>query len=146
MTDHLSNKNTEELKSDSTGAKILLVEDNKFYRNYISDELNKVGFVVSTVKNGQEAIDLLDDKSNTFDLIVSDIEMPLVDGITLAKTIRKNGKFSDLPMIALSSKYNDDAIAEGLESGFNLYLEKLNLDELIENISKNLDHVSEVIK
>ena len=71
-----------------------------------------------------------------FDFILSDIEMPNLDGFGLARGVRSKG--IGLPMIALTTRLKQRDIDEGIDAGFNLYLEKLNEEELLKGIDKVL--------
>lgn len=119
---------------------ILYVEDAAFFRRQVSKSLQSQGFKVTTANNGREALDLLEKTPvANFDLILSDIEMPLMNGYELAKEVRKNKQWSQVPMVALSTRANSEHRQEGIRSGFDAYLEKLNSEELfaqIEDLSR----------
>ncbi|MBF0366321.1 MAG: response regulator [Oligoflexia bacterium] len=121
--------------------RILFVEDAKFFRNHISKTLEAAGMSVFAVENGQEAIDALNENGvEQFSLVLSDIEMPKMNGYELARSIKGNKKYEKLPLIALTTRYKNSDIEEGKAAGFDLYLEKLNEDHLITGIEKLLNH------
>lgn len=100
---------------------ILVVEDNKDIRDYLTNEL-KSKFQVSTAANGKEALDFLSKKN--VQLIISDIMMPVMDGIELCREIKNNLEYSHIPVILLTAKNSLPSKIEGLESGADAYIEK----------------------
>ncbi len=105
--------------------KILLVEDTIFFQRAISNILDQGGYEVISANDGQEAIEILSREDLVIDLIVSDIEMPRLNGFELAKNVRRHQRYSNLPMLAISSRADRKHMAEGAQAGFNIYLEKL---------------------
>lgn len=114
---------------------ILLVEDTVYFRKAIKAVLEKRGYTVLLAQDGQEALEILNKESN-IDLIVSDIEMPRMNGFQMAKEIRKHSTYSKIPMLAVSSKADKDYRREGMNSGFDMYLEKLKPEVLLAAISE----------
>lgn len=102
---------------------VLLVEDTVFFRRAIQEVLEKKGYTVIVANDGLEALELLE-KHTHFDIIVSDIEMPRVNGFELAKAVRAEPRFRSLPMIAVSSKADKVHLKQGMDAGFDMYLEK----------------------
>ncbi len=100
------------------GKRVLLVEDDKFNQFLIQNFLRKLSIDAETVENGKHAIDLLQDKS--FDLILMDIEMPVMDGYSATEIIR-NEIGSEIPIIAVTAKINDEIIQKILAAGMNDY-------------------------
>jgi two-component system, chemotaxis family, sensor kinase CheA len=116
---------------------ILYVEDAAFFRSHVSRVLEAAGFNVTMANNGQDACDLLfNAPKESFDLLLSDIEMPKMNGFEFAKSVRKNADWQKIPMIALSTRADQKHVDEGFRSGFNAYLEKMNAEELIQSISE----------
>jgi len=116
--------------------KILYVEDAAFFRRHVSRALLVAGYEVTMANNGREACQLLDQSPDqAFDLILSDIEMPQMNGFEFAQAIRKNKKWCHLPMIALSTRSDQRHVEEGYRVGFNAYLEKMNSEELLASIT-----------
>ncbi|MCB9230005.1 MAG: chemotaxis protein CheW [Deltaproteobacteria bacterium] len=142
MTSHFEKENNntkKEIRSDRSKHNILLAEDNNFYRKFISDSLTQAGYHVFAACDGKEALEMAKKFPAKYSLLVSDIEMPEMGGCELAMSIKKDENITKFPMLAVSSKYNDKAIEEGLESGFNKYMEKLKMDELLETIDHYLN-------
>ncbi len=119
--------------------KILLVEDTLFFRRAIRSELEKVGHQVAVVNDGKEALELLEKNPAQFDLVISDIEMPRMNGYDLAKSLRQNNKLSHLPLLALSSRADQKSTHQGIQSGFDMYLEKLQPPILLNAVSRLTD-------
>jgi two-component system chemotaxis sensor kinase CheA len=123
------------LKPDANvNKRVLYVEDAAFFRSHIRRVLERAGFQVTTANHGEDALALLSSKEREFDIVLSDIEMPVLNGFGLAERIRKNPHLQSLPLVALSTKFDQRHIDTGLKAGFNAYLEKLNGDELVETL------------
>ncbi|WP_186647320.1 hybrid sensor histidine kinase/response regulator [Fluviispira vulneris] len=121
--------------------RILLVEDSSFFRNYIRSVLLEAGFLVDTAYDGANALEILNNApKNHFSLILSDIEMPVMDGITFAKKVKSSKNYANIPMIAVTTKYSQEDIEEGLNAGFLIYLEKLRAEKLIAELDSTLIH------
>ncbi len=118
-----------------SGMTVLYAEDNAFFRSRVSSILMKHGIKVQTAFNGADALAALENAPpHTFAAVLSDIEMPRMNGFELAVQIRKNNAFKDIPLIALTTQFSQKNVQKGMDSGFNLYLEKLNAEELIANL------------
>ena len=87
-------------------------------------------------QDGQAAWEILDQHADEIDLLATDIEMPRLDGLSLTRRIRADGRFAALPVIALSSLAGEEEIARGMAAGVSEYQIKLNKDELMESIRK----------
>lgn len=116
--------------------KVLLVEDTVFFRKMIKGLLEKNGFEVLLAQDGKEAIDVLNSAEGSVQLIISDIEMPRMNGFQMARAIRENAHYKNLAMIAVSSKADQNYRNEGIKAGFDLYLEKLRPEILLSAISE----------
>ncbi len=119
-------------------ANILLVEDSPLYRKVTEEFLTDNGFAVTTVVNGKEALDLLLGNAIKIDLVISDIEMPIMDGYQMVHKIRQVDKYKKLPVVAVSTRVNDKSKAKGEEAGFTSQLEKLNREEVLGSINNLL--------
>lgn len=105
------------------GNKILLVEDNELNHKVISGLLSGTGIELSFALNGQEGIDALR-KNIKFDLVLMDINMPIMNGYEAVKIIRKNKKFNKLPIIALTADVMDDSIEKAISCGMQDHIAK----------------------
>lgn len=123
----------EEVSDSATGNPlILLVEDNDEFRNYLSEFLNN-DYQVITASNGQEGLEKAFHKLP--DLIISDLMMPHMNGVTLCQHIKKDIKTSHIPVILLTARNSEEKHLEGLNSGCNLYITKpFNFDILHSSI------------
>jgi two-component system chemotaxis sensor kinase CheA len=116
--------------------KILLVEDSPLYRKVVKDYLDDNGYEVTTSINGQEAMAFLNSDQH-FDLIITDIEMPVMDGWEFSKEVRASVKnFSKIPIIALSTRVSTQDREKGIAAGFNQHLEKLNKLEVLSTVNE----------
>ena len=100
---------------------VLIVEDDEDVREYIKNELNSY-FNVITAQNGSEALDIL--HSNVVDLVVSDIRMPIMDGITLLKRLRADDAIFDIPLILLTAMGSIEKQLQGARFGADAYIPK----------------------
>ncbi|MCF8474160.1 MAG: chemotaxis protein CheW [Emcibacter sp.] len=117
---------------------ILLVDDSKFFLNMIRPLLSAAGYKITAVDSASTALDLRD-KGRDFDIIVSDIEMPNMDGFSFATEVRSGGIWQKTPMIALSSHHTPKDIARGREVGFDDYVVKLERDTLMTTINEQIN-------
>ena len=115
--------------------KILLVDDSKTELHYLSDLLLKRGYSVRTAEGGDEALKLLaEDKP---DLILMDVVMPGQNGFQLTRTISRDPRYADLPVIMCTSKNQETDRVWGLRQGAKDYVVKpVKADELIAKIKK----------
>jgi CheY-like chemotaxis protein len=105
------------------GSSILLVEDNFINQKVVLGILSKSGIAITIANNGQEALDILNSDA-TFQLVLMDINMPIMDGYTAAKQIRRNVKYNTLPIIALSALTSKLEVESMFASGMNGFLAK----------------------
>lgn len=119
--------------------KILFAEDTEFFRRNVKKLLVQAGYDVVSAEHGKQALSFLDAGADEFDLILSDIEMPEMNGYELARSIRSKKQFDKIPLIALTTRFNERDQLAGKEAGFDSYLEKLNGDELLQKIQLTLE-------
>lgn len=105
------------------GKHILVVDDSKTIRNLVAFVLKAEGFKVSTAEDGLDAMEKLYNL-DPVDLIVSDVNMPRMDGFTFIKNIRMQDAYKDIPIIVLSTEGQEKDIQTGLNVGANLYMVK----------------------
>ncbi len=113
--------------------KILLVDDSKTELHFLSDLLAKRGFRVRTAENGEEAMRRLgEDKP---DLILMDVVMPGQNGFQLTRSITRDPRFSDVPVIMCTSKNQETDRVWGMRQGARDYIVKpVDADELMTKI------------
>jgi two-component system chemotaxis sensor kinase CheA len=109
---------------------VLLVDDSPFFRNMLTPVLQAAGFSVTSVGSAREALALIKD-GKKFDVVVTDIEMPDMDGFAFAESLRADERSAALPVIALSSQLSPDAIDRGREAGFHDFVAKFDRQGLI---------------
>ena len=125
-------------------AKVLLVEDNQMNQELATSLLNSVGLTTMIANNGKEALDLL--KPNSFDLVLMDLQMPVMDGITATKEIRGRGEeyFKKVPILAMSARAFQKDKEECFEVGMNSYIVKpIDPTLLYEDLAKFLPVAAE---
>lgn len=114
---------------------ILIVEDDEEIRNYLSNEL-KTSFRVFTACNGKEALEIIFQQNPN--LVISDVMMPEMDGITLLQKIKQNIKINHLPVILLTAKNQEEDNLEGLSCGADAYITKPFSIEIVRKTAENL--------
>lgn len=116
------------------GSKLLIVEDNFINQKILLSTLKKSGIEILVANNGQEALDFIFTEKKIFDLILMDINMPVMDGYTATQKIREDQKLDSIPIITITA-FSDSAprkeIRKMFELGINAYLTKpLNIGQL----------------
>ncbi len=112
---------------------VLLVEDTPFFTMVVRQYLEEAGYRVLLAGNGAEALTVL--SQSIVDVVVSDISMPVMDGLELVRAIRSKGTTASLPVIALTSLAGDRPEQEGLEAGFDYYEHKLDKTNLLKKVA-----------
>jgi len=108
--------------SGTSAPHILIADDSHTVREMERRLLVRAGYKVTTAQNGQEAWNLL--RLNNYDLLISDIDMPQMNGIELIAKVRDNPRLGRMPVIILSYKERDEDRQRGLEAGADYYLTK----------------------
>ncbi|MCK9281795.1 MAG: response regulator [Ignavibacteriaceae bacterium] len=101
---------------------ILVADDSPTIRKFVSVALTVKGYDIISCSDGMEALEKL--PNNKIDLLITDLNMPNVDGFELINIVRNNSDLKELPIIVLSSLGSNDDIQRGLECGANSYLIK----------------------
>jgi two-component system chemotaxis sensor kinase CheA len=109
--------------------RVLLVEDTQFFRQVVRGYLEDAGFEVVTADNGAEGLERLE--SERFDLVVSDIEMPVMDGWAFARAVRERPDGARLPLLALTTLSSDADRARALSCGFDRHETKLDRERFL---------------
>ena len=111
--------------ADGGATRVLFAEDTKFFREHVSRTLTGAGFGVVAAADGELAwTELLRDGA-TFDVVVTDVQMPNCDGLELTRRIRRSPEHQHLPVIALTSLSSSEHEEEGRAAGVSAYLVKL---------------------
>ena len=109
---------------------VLLVDDSPFFLNMLTPVLQAAGYVVTTAASARDALALLSE-GQAFDVAVTDIEMPDMDGFQFAESVRGDPRIGNFPIIALSSVVSPEAIERGRRVGFHDYVAKFDRQGLI---------------
>ncbi len=115
---------------------ILIVEDSNFFRNQVRNYMEDAGFNVLEGEDGVEALEVLEEHVDEITMVVTDIEMPNMDGFQLTERIRQNARFSHLPVIALTTLAGDEDVAKGKAVGIDEYHIKLDKERLMECVHR----------
>jgi two-component system sensor histidine kinase/response regulator len=104
------------------GARILVAEDNEINQQVAREILECAGFVVEIAENGREAVSKV--RANPYDAVLMDIQMPELDGLQATSELRRDGRFSDLPIIAMTAHAMAGDREESLRAGMNDHVTK----------------------
>lgn len=134
-------------KRDRSNFKIVVAEDSALLRKLLSDTLTEAGFhKMDFFENGKDALDYLEhsikeeaDLEKIVDLIITDIEMPIMDGLFLTKQVKEHPVFSKLPVVIFSSLITEDLRHKGQNVGANAQVSKPEIGELINIIDQLLN-------
>jgi two-component system chemotaxis sensor kinase CheA len=116
---------------------ILLVDDSEFFRQLMVPTLGAAGFRVTAVSSAAEALRIRD-AGTMFDAIVSDIEMPEMDGIQFARAVRSGGTWATLPLLAMTAHSDVETARIGREAGFTDYVAKFEREALVASLHASL--------
>jgi two-component system, chemotaxis family, sensor kinase CheA len=133
---HAPGANHQAEAAELTPIEVLVVDDSITTRTLEKNILEMAGYNVTTATNGQEALKKLE--SRPFDIVISDVQMPQMDGIELVTVIRGNDKFQVLPVILVTSLESPEDRERGLSAGANAYIVKrgFNQEELLKTIQQ----------
>ncbi|MGY3692357.1 two-component system chemotaxis sensor kinase CheA [Bradyrhizobium sp. USDA 3240] len=119
-----------EMRPSASAQSVLLVDDSAFFRNMLAPVLKAAGYKVRTAPNAQEGLAALR-SGQAFDVVLTDIEMPEMNGFEFAENIRSDHNLVGLPIIALSAMVSPAAIERGRQAGFHDYVAKFDRPGLI---------------
>jgi two-component system chemotaxis sensor kinase CheA len=119
-----------EMRPSATAQSVLLVDDSAFFRNMLAPVLKAAGYKVRTAPNAQEGLAALR-SGQAFDVVLTDIEMPDMNGFEFAENIRADNNLGQMPIIALSAMVSPAAIERGRQAGFHDYVAKFDRPGLI---------------
>ena len=131
---------------DQNKSKILVVEDEQDIRDLLVFNLQKNGFNVRAVDNGEKALSLI--RTDNFDLILLDLMIPGISGFDLTRILKNDDETSEVPIIMLTAKGEESDIVKGLEIGAQDYITKpfslkvlmARISKVIQNKNKSLDN------
>lgn len=114
------------------GKTLVVAEDSTFLLEVVNESLLKAGATVKKFANGQAALDyLLNNTEDEIYCVITDIEMPIMDGLTLTKQIKNNNKLKDIPVILFSSIVNEGLKHKGISVGADAQITKPEVDKLV---------------
>ena len=122
------------VKSSPSDYVVLAVDDSAMDRNIMKKSMEPIGVKVIEASNGQDALNMLKREDYSIDAVLIDIEMPRMDGYTLAGEIRKYSKYKNLPLIAVTSRTSKSDRLRGVESGMSEYITKPYSPEYLESV------------
>ena len=129
---HKTNFTAETVKS----SRILVIEDTPLFQTIVREYLTSVGFEVDVEENGRLGLDAIE--RTRYDLVLCDIEMPVMDGFDVIRSLRADPKHKDLPVVALTSLDDEKLIQEGLKAGFNEWMIKLDKERMLKTVNDYL--------
>ena len=131
-----------EMRPSASAQQVLLVDDSAFFRNMLAPVLKAAGYKVRVAPSAQEGLAVLR-SGQTFDVVLTDIEMPDMNGFEFAETIRADAHFGSVPIIALSSLVSPAAIERGRQAGFHDYVAKFDRPGLIAALKEQTAEISQ---
>jgi len=123
--------------------KILLAEDSLFFRNKATEYLESLACEVTACEDGKKAWDVLNEHPDEFDLLLTDIEMPRINGLELTRRVRASDRWNDLPIIALTSLSSEEDRQRGLEAGVDDYQVKIDREKVVSAVNRLLKRKSD---
>lgn len=121
--------------------RLLLVDDRQFFRDMLTPVLSAAGYHVTTLASASEALALID-KGAHFDAIVTDIDMPDIDGYSFARSLRAMAQCGRMPIVALAAQANDKTLRAADAAGIDAIAGKFDRRALLETLSEQLGKVS----
>jgi two-component system chemotaxis sensor kinase CheA len=121
-------------KSQPSDYKVLVVDDSKMDRNIMMKSMEPLGITPIEAANGLDALNIIKSGEHSIDAVLIDIEMPRMDGYTLAGEIRKYSKYKNLPLIAVTSRTSKSDRLRGVEVGMTEYITKPYSPEYLESV------------
>ncbi|MBU1883982.1 response regulator [bacterium] len=132
-------------KTKASDYTVMIVDDSKTDRTIMRKSLEPLGITLVEAVDGQEALNILKQAEHNFDAMLIDIEMPRMDGYTLAGEIKKYNKYKNLPLIAVTSRTSKSDRMRGVESGMVEYITKpYSPDYLASVVSRNIKFKAEL--
>jgi CheY-like chemotaxis protein len=138
------NKDSSETKADmASRSLVLLVEDNPTNRQFVKEALKVKQWQVMEAENGKQCLEILEHTRP--DLILMDLAMPVMDGLEATRKIRQDGRFQDIPVVALTAAAMEGDREKCLEAGCNDYVAKpVKIETLLSVMEKSLAREGEL--
>ena len=133
-------------KNSASDYTVMIVDDSKTDRTIMRKALEPMGITLVEASDGQEALNILKSGDYNFDAMLIDIEMPRMDGYTLANEIKKYNRYKNLPLIAVTSRTSKADRMRGVESGMVEYITKpYSADYLASVVQRNVNFKAEFL-
>lgn len=142
FADHGEEDFSEKSNLMDTQKRVLIVDDSPFFRNMLAPILGVAGYSVETVEHPLQALSMMED-GEKFDAIISDIEMPEMNGFDFAEKVQ-SGRWKEVPLIALTSHATDKDVERGKLVGFDEYVAKFDRETLLSALSDALRHAKAI--
>lgn len=104
--------------------KIIIADDSRVMRNIIENAIKPLGLAVVHAANGQEVLDCLEKEGNDIGLILLDWNMPVMNGLEVLETIKKNNIYAHIPILIVSTESEDDKMSQAFAAGAKGYISK----------------------
>lgn len=134
LPEWFENQEVFEAQEEGKVPTILIAEDSNFFRNQVKNYMTESGYDVIEGEDGAIAWELLQEHGDEITIVVTDIEMPNMNGFELTETIRKDARFSKIPIIALTTLAGEEDIAQGKAVGVDEYHIKLDKEKLMASV------------
>ena len=134
--DNTSNEAKAKEKTKPSDYTVMIIDDSKTDRKIMENSLKPLGVTIVEAADGVEALNILKSGEHNFDALLIDIEMPRMDGYTLAYEIKKYNKYKNLPLIAVTSRTGKADRMRGVESGMVEYITKPYSPDYLQNVVK----------
>ncbi|MDZ7617327.1 MAG: response regulator, partial [Patescibacteria group bacterium] len=121
---------------EGSAPRILVAEDSDFFRKQLTAFFESDGYDILACEDGAVAWNALQEPGAHFDLVVTDIEMPNLDGLGLVRKIRKDSRLASMPVIAVTSLAGEDDVRRGQEVGVDEYHVKLDREVLMAAVGR----------
>jgi two-component system chemotaxis sensor kinase CheA len=121
------------------GATVLVAEDSTFFREQVVKIIEGEGYRTLSAPDGQAAWEIVEQRANEVSLVVTDVEMPRLDGLQLTRRIRAGQHTATLPVVLLTSLAGEDDMERGRAAGATAYCIKLDRDQLIEAVRESIE-------
>jgi two-component system chemotaxis sensor kinase CheA len=131
------------LEEDGVIPTILVVEDSNFFRNQVRSYMEEAGFNVFEGEDGVLGLQILEDHIDEITMVVTDIEMPNMNGFEMTEKIKHDSRFSHLPVVALTTLASDEDVAKGKAAGIDEYHIKLDKERLMECVHRFVKEITE---
>ncbi|HHI80254.1 MAG TPA: hybrid sensor histidine kinase/response regulator [Planctomycetes bacterium] len=118
---------------------LLLVEDSDFFRKRVAEFLEETGYEVLTAEDGSVGWEIVQQRHKDIAVVITDIEMPVMDGFELTSHIKGSSEYQNLPVIALTSLASEENQAKGVAVGVDAYLIKLDKEQILATIKQFCD-------